>query len=171
MCSACCSRQHASTAGLSGKVAATVVTSPDAVVVAPRGLQRLAPRAIDRSLPWSPQASSSPLQERPRVLRTNVTLVALNGDAALAELAGRCHRPPWKSRDYHVGERVVSAGAHQRRGAERHAMIDRRYALPITRQAAALGSRRRGIDDTSAPPSDADFARMRRIDARHREMP
>ena len=46
MCSACCSRQHASTAGLSGKVAATVVTSPDAVVVAPRGLQRLAPRAI-----------------------------------------------------------------------------------------------------------------------------
>jgi putative transposase len=50
-------------------------------------------------------------------------------------------------------------------------MIDRTRALPITRQAAALGISRSGIYNTPAPPSEADLALMRRLDALHLEMP
>lgn len=50
-------------------------------------------------------------------------------------------------------------------------MIDRTHALPITRQAAALGISRSGIYYMPTPPSEADLALMRRIDALHLEMP
>lgn len=43
-------------------------------------------------------------------------------------------------------------------------MID---ALPLTRQAVALGISRSGIYYTPAPPSEADVALMRCIDALH----
>jgi len=57
------------------------------------------------------------------------------------------------------------------RGPQRQAIIDRTHALPITRQAIALGISRSGIYYTPAPPSDADLSLMRRIDALHLEMP
>jgi putative transposase len=50
-------------------------------------------------------------------------------------------------------------------------MIDRTHALPITRQAAALGISRSGLYYTPASPSDADLTLMRRLDALHVEMP
>jgi putative transposase len=55
--------------------------------------------------------------------------------------------------------------------AERQAMIDRTHALPITRQAAALGVRRGSVYYVPRPVSDADLARMRRLDALHLDFP
>ena len=56
------------------------------------------------------------------------------------------------------------------RGPQRHAIIDRTHALPITREAAVLRISRSGIYYTPASPSDADLAPMRRLDALHLEM-
>ena len=50
-------------------------------------------------------------------------------------------------------------------------MIDRNHALPITRQAAALGISRGAVYYTPRPTSVFDLALMRRIDAVHLEMP
>jgi len=50
-------------------------------------------------------------------------------------------------------------------------MIDRTHALPISRQAAALGISRGAVYYTPRPPSAFDLAVMRRIDAVHLEMP
>jgi putative transposase len=50
-------------------------------------------------------------------------------------------------------------------------MIDRTHDLPLTKQVMALGISRSGIYYTPAPPSEADLALMRRIDALHLEMP
>ncbi len=50
-------------------------------------------------------------------------------------------------------------------------MIDRTHPLPITRQAAALGISRGSVYYTPRPVSDADLARMRRIDVLHLEFP
>jgi putative transposase len=50
-------------------------------------------------------------------------------------------------------------------------MIDRTHALPITRQAAALGISRGAVYYQPVPVSDADLALMRRIDEVHLEMP
>ena len=50
-------------------------------------------------------------------------------------------------------------------------MIDRTHALPITRQAAALGLSRGAVYYTPRPTSVFDLALMRRIDAVHLEMP
>ncbi|MFN0098524.1 MAG: IS3 family transposase [Gemmatimonadaceae bacterium] len=57
------------------------------------------------------------------------------------------------------------------RGLHRQEMIDRTHALPIARQAVALGIRRSGIYYTPAPPAEADLVLMRRLDALHLEMP
>jgi len=50
-------------------------------------------------------------------------------------------------------------------------MIDRTHALPIARQAAALGISRGAVYYQPVPVSDADLALMRRIDEVHLEMP
>ncbi len=50
-------------------------------------------------------------------------------------------------------------------------MIDRTHALPITKQAAALGISRGAGYYTPRPTSVFDLALMRRIDAVHLEMP
>ena len=50
-------------------------------------------------------------------------------------------------------------------------MIDRTHALPITRQAAALGVSRGSVYYVPRPVSDADLALMRRLDALHLEFP
>ena len=50
-------------------------------------------------------------------------------------------------------------------------MIDRGNALPITRQAKALGLSRSSIYSLPRPVSDADFALMRRIDELHLDYP
>ncbi len=50
-------------------------------------------------------------------------------------------------------------------------MIDRTHALPITKQAAALGISRGAVYYTPRPTSVFDLALMRRIDAVHLEMP
>jgi putative transposase len=50
-------------------------------------------------------------------------------------------------------------------------MIDRTHALPIARQAAALGISRGAVYYTPRPTSVFDLALMRRIDAVHLEMP
>jgi len=50
-------------------------------------------------------------------------------------------------------------------------MIDRTHALPVSRQAAALGVSRGAVYYQPVPVSDADLALMRRMDAVHLEMP
>ena len=50
-------------------------------------------------------------------------------------------------------------------------MIDRTHALPVVRQAAALGISRGAVYYQPVPVSDADLALMRRIDEVHLEMP
>jgi putative transposase len=50
-------------------------------------------------------------------------------------------------------------------------MIDRSHALPITKQAAALGISRGAVYYAPRPPSGADLTLMRRLDAVHLEMP
>jgi len=50
-------------------------------------------------------------------------------------------------------------------------MIDRTHALPITRQAAALGISRGSVYYVPRPVADADLALMRRLDALHLEFP
>jgi putative transposase len=50
-------------------------------------------------------------------------------------------------------------------------MIDRGHALPITRQAKALGISRSGVYALPRPVSDADLALMRRIDELHLDYP
>ena len=50
-------------------------------------------------------------------------------------------------------------------------MIDRTHALPITRQAAALGVSRGSVYYVPRPVPDADLALMRRHDALHLEFP
>ena len=50
-------------------------------------------------------------------------------------------------------------------------MIDRTHALPLTRQAAALGISRGAIYYAPRPASDLDLALMRRIDALHLDFP
>jgi putative transposase len=50
-------------------------------------------------------------------------------------------------------------------------MIDRGHALPITRQAKALGISRSSVYTLPRPVSDADLALMRRIDELHLDYP
>jgi putative transposase len=50
-------------------------------------------------------------------------------------------------------------------------MIDRTHALPLTRQAAALGVSRGSVYYVPRPVADADLALMRRLDALHLEFP
>ena len=50
-------------------------------------------------------------------------------------------------------------------------MIDRTHALPITRQAAALGVSRGSVYYVPRPVAAADLALMRRLDALHLEFP
>ncbi len=50
-------------------------------------------------------------------------------------------------------------------------MIDRTHALPITRQAAALGLSRGSVYYVPRPVSEADLALMRRLDALHLDFP
>ncbi len=50
-------------------------------------------------------------------------------------------------------------------------MIDRTHALPISRQAAALGVSRGSVYYVPRPVSDADLALLRRLDALHLEFP
>ena len=50
-------------------------------------------------------------------------------------------------------------------------MIDRTHALPITRQAEALGISRGAVYYVPAPMSALDLALMRRIDALHLDFP
>jgi putative transposase len=50
-------------------------------------------------------------------------------------------------------------------------MIDRTHALPVTRQAAALGISRGAVYYQAVSVSDADLVLMRRIDEVHLEMP
>ena len=59
--------------------------------------------------------------------------------------------------------------ALQSRFAERKAMIDRAYDLPITKQAAALTISRASVYYLPRPVSAADLALMRWIDELHRE--
>jgi putative transposase len=55
--------------------------------------------------------------------------------------------------------------------AERKAMIDRSHALPLTRQAEALGISRSSLSYQPEPVSGADLAIMRRMDELHLEFP
>ncbi len=50
-------------------------------------------------------------------------------------------------------------------------MIDRTHALPITRQAVALGLSRGSVYYVPRPVSEADLALMRRLDALHLDFP
>ena len=50
-------------------------------------------------------------------------------------------------------------------------MIDRTHALPITRQAKALGIARSTVYARPRPVSDRDLELMKRIDRLHLEMP
>lgn len=50
-------------------------------------------------------------------------------------------------------------------------MIDRTHALPVSRQAAALGISRGAVYYVPRPPSALDLAVMRRIDALHLDFP
>jgi putative transposase len=50
-------------------------------------------------------------------------------------------------------------------------MIDRKHALPLTRQAALLGISRGGVYHTPLPVSAVDLAIMRRIDELHLDYP
>jgi hypothetical protein len=53
--------------------------------------------------------------------------------------------------------------------AERKAMIDRKHALSITRQAEALGISRGSVYYLPRPTSEVDLKLMRRIDELHLE--
>jgi putative transposase len=55
--------------------------------------------------------------------------------------------------------------------AERKAMIDRSHALPLTRQAEALGISRGSLYYQPQPVSEADLAVMRRMDELHLDYP
>ena len=55
--------------------------------------------------------------------------------------------------------------------AERKAMIDRSHALPLARQAEALGISRGSLYYQPRPVSAADLAVMRRMDELHLEFP
>jgi putative transposase len=55
--------------------------------------------------------------------------------------------------------------------AERKAMIDRSHALPLGRQAEALGISRSSLYYEPEPVSVADLALMRRMDELHLEFP
>lgn len=55
--------------------------------------------------------------------------------------------------------------------AERNALIDRTHALPLARQAAALGISRGSLYYQPHPVSEADLRLMRRIDELHLEPP
>ena len=50
-------------------------------------------------------------------------------------------------------------------------MIDRKHALPITRQAKSLGISRGSVYYLPRPASAADLAIMRRMDELHLELP
>jgi putative transposase len=55
--------------------------------------------------------------------------------------------------------------------AERKAMIDRSHALPLSRQAEALGISRSSLSDQPEPVSAADLGLMRRMDELHLAYP
>jgi putative transposase len=55
--------------------------------------------------------------------------------------------------------------------AERKAMIDRSHALPVARQAEALGISRGGVYYAPRPVSASDLALMRRMDELHLDYP
>ena len=61
--------------------------------------------------------------------------------------------------------------ARQSRSAERKAMIDRTHALPVAKQAKALGISRGSVYDLPRPVPTADLAIMRRMDELHLEFP
>ena len=61
--------------------------------------------------------------------------------------------------------------ARQSWSAERKAMIDREHALPVAKQAKALGISRGSVYDLPRPVLAADLATMRRMDELHLEFP
>src|ERR1700712_4583449 len=67
---------------------------------------------------------------------------------------------------------IFVRGARQSRSvAERKTMIDRSHALPISRQAQAVGINRGSVYYLLRPTSAADLAIMRRIDELHLSYP
>ena len=68
-------------------------------------------------------------------------------------------------------ERFFRGRGHQGGIAERKAMIDRGYDLPISRQAEALSLSRGSVYYLPRPVPVADLAIMRRLDRLHLEFP
>src|ERR687893_1519180 len=68
-------------------------------------------------------------------------------------------------------ERFFIRCAQQSRPSERKAMIDRSHALPIAKQAQALGISRGSVYYLPRPVPAADLAIMRRMDELHLEFP
>ncbi|WP_262266506.1 MULTISPECIES: IS3 family transposase [unclassified Microvirga] len=90
-----------------------------------------------------------------------------NGHAA----AG-CKNLARQDRRADPGQRFFGKRARQSRSvAERKAMIDRAHALPLSRQAAALGISRGCLYYRPQPASAADLALMRRMGELHLEYP
>src|SRR5215203_6713195 len=86
--------------------------------------------------------------------------------------AGGCEDPARQDRRADAGQRFFGKRARQGRTAtERKAMIDRSHALPLTRQAEALGISRGSLYYQPQPASAADLPLMRRMDELHLEYP
>src|SRR5271165_1059061 len=83
----------------------------------------------------------------------------------------RCEEAARQDRRADARERFFRRSAHQSRAAERKAMIDRAYDLPIGKQAEVLNISRGSVYYLPRPVSVADLAIMRRLDRLHLEFP
>src|SRR3972149_6984969 len=112
---------------------------------------------------------TTPRPSRPRA--PSPPSPAVCGGGAAGRPAGGCPGPARQDWRVDPGERFFRTRAHQGRVVERQAMIDRTHALPITKQAAAMGVSRGSGYYKPRPVSEADLALMRRLDALHLEFP
>src|SRR4051794_29828340 len=83
----------------------------------------------------------------------------------------RCEDVACQDRRADAHQRFFIRRAQQSRPAERKAMIDHSHALPLTKQAQALGISRGSIYYLPRPVPAADLAIMRRMDELHLEFP
>src|SRR3954470_2669592 len=83
----------------------------------------------------------------------------------------RCEDVACQDRRADADQRFFIRRAQQSRPAERTAMIDRSHALPVTKQAQALGISPGRVYYLPRPVLAADLAIMRRMDELHLEFP
>ena len=90
----------------------------------------------------------------------------------IGSCAGRgCEDAARQDRRADAHQRFFVRRAQQGRPSERKAMIDRAHALPIAKQAQALGISRGSVYYLPRPVPAADLAIMRRMDELHLEFP